>query len=372
MTQKEDFATGTASAAFGGITAVIDMPNTIPPIISKHALLEKLDTIRKKAYIDYGLYATATLYDSPEIDELIRLATGFKFYMTPPAGKQLSIVDWNTLTRMITKVRTAGKVVAVHAEDDATIRGASKLYPTDLDTHLATRPIVAEKLAVQKLINFVATTGIRPGVHIAHVSAKETVDLLRTNRNLINEGKITAEVTPHHLLLTTKCEKGTYAKVNPPLRRAPDRDALWTALNEGIITIIASDHAPHTIEEKEKEFVDAPSGMPGVETMLPLMLSCLKHHKLSLQRLIAAICETPAKLFNFNKGKIEVGYDADLIVVDLKLETPIKADALHSKCSWSIFEGMNAIFPKLVIVRGQQVVEQYNLVGTKGYGTYIK
>jgi dihydroorotase len=175
----------------------------------------------------------------------------------------------------------------------------------------------------------------------------------------------TKEVAPHHLLLDKRSKLGSYGKVNPPLRDKEDREAMFEAFRLMKIEVLASDHAPHTIEEKEQEFSDAPSGMPGVETSLPLMLALVKKDQLPLDVVIKAACERPAEIFGLNKGRIEVGRDADLIVVDGTSMRSITAKNLHSKCGWTPFENWEAIFPYVTFVRGVKIVEQGGLVGER-------
>jgi dihydroorotase len=199
----------------------------------------------------------------------------------------------------------------------------------------------------------------------------DQIDKIQNDRSSkVSRIKITTEVTPHHLLLNKDSDLGAFGKVNPPLRRIEDQTALWSAFNEGIIQLLASDHAPHTIDEKTCAFNEAPAGLPGVETMLPLMLSCHKHHKVPLNRLINSITTLPASLLQIPKGILAVGYDADLVVVDFYNETGIKTENLHSKCSWTPFEKMNAIFPILTVVRGKIIIKDGNLEADVGFGKF--
>ncbi|MCK4443529.1 MAG: amidohydrolase family protein, partial [Thermoplasmata archaeon] len=178
---------------------------------------------------------------------------------------------------------------------------------------------------------------------------------------LLDKPNITSEVTPHHLLLNVDSDLGGYGKANPPLRNKRDRIAMWEALVSGKIDVVASDHAPHTIEEKEEPFDHAPSGVPGVETSLPLMLAQVKKGNLPIERLVSAMMERPAEILGVNKGRIEVGTDADLIAVDMKSVSTIRADDLHSKCGWSPFERWEGIFPMVTVVRGEIVAREGEL-----------
>jgi dihydroorotase len=185
--------------------------------------------------------------------------------------------------------------------------------------------------------------------------------------------RVTSEVTPHHLLLNTKDYKkqGSYLKMNPPLRSQADNDALWQGLRTGTIDILASDHAPHLPEEKREDIWEAPAGVPGVETMLPLMLFAVKRNLLSLERLVDAMASRPARIFGLaGKGSIEIGKDADLVIVDPKSISQINADRLHSRAEWTPFRGLDAIFPQMTIVRGN-VVYDGDFLASPGYGRFL-
>ena len=358
---KEDFATGTMSAVYGGICCVLDMPNTKPPVTSLRAFSEKYSEIQKKSYIDYGLFATVN-FDSiektfKEIDRLSNVCIGFKIYMASTTG-DLTFKNPNMLKILLEKMQSKNKKVAIHAEDE-TILEKGKNIVKNLNEHLLSRPNIAEYSAIKKLKSYDLTEKL----HICHVTCGDSLELLK-------ESNFTSEVTPHHLFLHSDMDLGALGKVNPPLRHKNERLKLWQALNIGLIDILASDHAPHTIEEKE-DFSQAPSGIPGVETMYPLMLSMLKHQKINLPRLVNAISEKPAEIYKLKKGKIEKGFDADLIVIDMKNETIIKEKNLHSKCGWSPFKGFNSIFPKAVISSGKLILKDIDLYGEKGIGKII-
>jgi dihydroorotase len=361
FTHKEDFATGTAVAAFGGIGCVIDMPNTRPPTVSVPDIRAKTGIARKKAYVDFGLNAALT--PGSDVSEISKSATGFKLYlMASTAAEDIAVSDFTVAGKLLEKA-AGGKVpVSIHCEDEKLF---GKGTPRNTEQFLAKRPGRSESEPVRRIIS-----AIPPGLsaHICHVSSAETVEILRTAKK---KGTISCEVAPHHLLLNAKSGLGGgLGKVNPPLRAGADQAALWDALNDGTIDILASDHAPHTLAEK-KEFEDAPSGMPGVETMYPMMLPFAKKGKLPIGRLVNAISENPARLYGMNKGKLAPGMDADLIVVDMKKITEIRSDAMHSKCGWTPFEGREAVFPVLTMVRGEIIVSDSELVGKRGFGSYV-
>ena len=347
MTKKEDFGSGSLAAVHGGVTCVFDMPNTVPPTTTLSAMKEKKSLAGAKSLVDFGLYAGVR----PGIDVpgLAKEAIGFKLYMASTTG-ELLVSSLDQIKPELASIASAGKVLSVHAEDE---KLRHKEPEEDLDDHLRNRSNECETSAIKKIRE--AAKDCR--LHICHVSAKESVALVEGRRGL------TSEVTPHHLLLDKDGKTGPHAKVNPPLRKREDRHALFKALQSGVFDIIASDHAPHTIDEKKEDFEYAPGGMPGVETLLPLMLHMVDEKHLELPELVRRVCVRPAEIFGIHKGKIAEGYDADLMVVDFSDCMMIKADRLHSKCGWTAFEGMPGIFPKKVFVRGRLMVEHGEQVG---------
>ncbi|MDD5502350.1 MAG: dihydroorotase [Candidatus Thermoplasmatota archaeon] len=359
LTHKEDFATGTMSAAFGGISCVLDMPNTKPPAVTTEALAEKIEIAKRKACVDFGIYAGASAVGN--VEALAKKCTAFKLYMAESTGG-LNVPD-SEIEGICAKIAKTGKALSIHTEDEKTRK---KFEEKNLEDHLKSRSNICEAEAVKRVAALAPK--LKNEIHLAHISAKESIEYLKNKPK-----NLTAEVAPHHLFLNAGMDLRQYGKVNPPLRTKQDQSALWEALNLGIIDMLASDHAPHTIDEKEKEFNDAPSGMPGVETMYPLMLAASKVKRIEIARLANAISERPAQIFGFGerKGKIAVGYDADLIFVDFQNARKIKAEDLHSKCGWTAFEKFDAIFPESTMVRGKFVVENGSFVGAPGYGRYV-
>jgi len=348
MTRKEDFASGTISAAFGGVTCVFDMPNTKPPTLSLYDVEEKKALASRKAWTDFGLFGGCS--DSSDPARIASEVVGFKIFMSSTTGSVLLSED-ASIKRSFDFIRPFNKVVSVHAEDEHLITDDPEQSPKDHDRN---RPDQAEARAISRL----ASLGAANRVNVCHVTSRLGIEALaRTN--------FSAEAAPHHMLLDFNRSKTGYAKINPPLRRKADRESVLQAFTEGKIGILASDHAPHTIEEKEQEFGSAPSGVPGVETSFPLMMALARKEKFGLDTLIKAACEKPAQLFGLNKGAIEEGKDADLLVLDPRAVTPINARKLHSKCGWTPFEGYEAIFPQAVFLRGQLLVEDGGLVGER-------
>ncbi len=347
MTHKEDFASGSLAALHGGVTCVLDMPNTRPPTTTVSALREKKELASSRSLVDFGLFAG--VQPGVDIAGLAIEAVGFKLYMGGTTGDLLAH-PLGTVRREIETVASTRKVLAVHAEDESL---RNKDIEDSLDDHLKNRNNECETSAVRKIID--AAAGCR--LHICHVSAKETLPILS------KAADVSSEVTPHHFLLDRTNRLGTYGKVNPPLRRREDRQAMFQALKEGVFDVIASDHAPHTVDEKSEDFDYAPCGMPGVETMLPLLLHLVRDRHLALTSVVRMVCERPGEIHGLRKGRIEVGYDADLVVVDLMAGSEIKGDRLLTKCGWTAFEGMPAIFPRAVFVRGEQMMEGDSQVG---------
>jgi len=352
FTEKEDFFTGTLSAAFGGVSCALDMPNTQPFLYRYQNLGEKEHIASRKAVVDYGLIVGMR---NRILDEkALNRSPALKIFMAPTTGGIVNNLDDLALQYLLNIMMEYGKPVIFHAEEPSYMGDGAE----NLKEHLKSRPNISEAEAIRRLIK------TSKPLHIAHVSTKEGAEVLKNRA----EGQ-SSEVTAHHLLLTidSDFENEAYGKVNPPLRKREDRDALWNALRNGIIDMISSDHAPHTIEEKE-EFETAPSGIPGVETTLPLILAQVKNGNISFERAVEVLIENPAKRFCPQKGSIEVGKDADLIVIDMKSVTKIRAEDLHSKAGWTPFEGMEGIFPLSLYVRGNQVIKNGNFEGEKGFG----
>ncbi len=346
LTSKEDFSTGTLAAAFGGVGCVLDMPNTLPPSIGPRDLMEKKEAIARKAWTDYGLFAGCV--PGGKLDAMAPHVVGFKLFMGSSTGKLL-VTEEKDMLRVGQAAKASGKVLSVHAEDEGLIGKASE---HDLADHMRNRPYQAEVSAINKL----ARMDCR--INVCHVSSAAGLDALSAS-------PFTKEVAAHHMFLDRTNEKGAFAKVNPPLRTKDDRLALFQAFIAGKIDMLGSDHAPHTIEDKTQEFDSAPSGMPGVETQIPIMLALVKKGTLPLDVLVRAMAERPAEVFGLNKGKIEEGRDADLMVVDPRSMAGIKVNNLHSKCGWSLYEGYDAIFPYATLIRGVKVVEDGSIAGER-------
>jgi dihydroorotase len=328
-TQKEDFYTGSRAAAKGGVTTFIDMPNTNPSTTTLDALVQKRELARK-SIVNYGFYFGATPDNMAEINNAQNVA-GIKVFMGSSTGNLL-VTDEDALHRIF----SCGKLVTVHAEDENLIKENMQKYAgiNDPEIHSKIRSNEVAASAVRKAIEIARAHNTR--LHIAHVSTKEELALIKGQKN------ITCEVAPHHMFLDYGALKtmGNFAKMNPPLRSKEDVEAVWQAINYGTISIVATDHAPHLISEKKQDYLMAPSGVPGIETMLPLMMTAYNDGKITLDQLVRLCSEGPAMLFGIRgKGRIEQGYDADLTIVDLNKAETIKNAEIASKCGWTPFDG---------------------------------
>ncbi|MFH0816156.1 MAG: dihydroorotase [Methanobacteriota archaeon] len=344
--RKEDFFTGTMAAAFGGVSCVADMPNTVPMTSDAKSLREKHLLAGAKANVDYGLWGL--LATGSDFDVLRKGTVGFKFFMSETTGAAgTSFEAWPALAK------SAGpSLAAVHPEHPLEMESG---VSSDLEGHSKLRNPLAEARGIAE------AGALFANVHMCHVSSRRGLEALAKLKEGRGGGFLTAEVTPHHLFLNSRSELGAMVKVNPPLREKADQAALWEALASGAVDTVSSDHAPHTLEEKRVDFEDAPSGLPGVETGFPLMLKAVKDGRLTLARCVEACCTAPAKRLNANKGVIAVGYDADLVAVSMRDVVKIRDDDMHSKCGWTPYAGMEAIFPRMTMVRGQTIVRNGSL-----------
>jgi len=363
LTHKEDFSTGSMAAVFGGISCVFDMPNTVPQTTTVQNISDKITLASKESYVDFGVYAGITDSNIENIEELTKKCCAFKIYL----GGTINSLRFssNNLKEAFDRIKLANTPVLIHAEDDSCLI-KHNLKENTLVDHMNSHPAECEEVAVKNILKLSRDINIK--VHICHLSSIEGLNLLRNRPKNISCG-----VTPHHLLFSAQdnLKPQSHYKVNPPIRSNFDREALFDGLKNGLIDVLESDHAPHTFEEKDKEFNIVPSGLPGVETMFPLFLYMAKKEILSFERLVSSICEKPAELMNIPKGKIEVDRDADFIVVDLKKDCKIKSENLHSKCGWTPYEERLAIFPEYVFVRGEKLIEENEFLGAKGYGKFV-
>jgi dihydroorotase len=351
-TQKEDFFTGTKAAALGGVTAIIDMPNTRPSASNTTLLKKKIQAVKNKACVDFGLYGG--IGPESDIAGMAQYSTAFKTYLS---GDNDMYVPPDLWPNILTAVKETEKLLAIHAE----LRDCLDLTPShSLKEHADRRPIACEKAAVEEVLR--ANKNIGTPLHFCHVSSSTILDMVEGQRS------VTTGVTPHHMLLSYDHPflSPALGKVNPPLRSEGERQALQRKFIEGVPSLVESDHAPHKLDEKN-EFSSAPSGLPGVDTLLPLLLYQVKLKKVPLSLVHRMVCAAPAARFGLNKGHIAPGKDADLIVVDFH-DQPI---ASHSKCGWTPYEGMMGVYPTHVFLRGRPIVDQGMFIGTAGQGELI-
>lgn len=361
LTHKEDLATGTACAVLGGVTSIFEMPNTAPPTVSAQTLADKVARAAGRAFCDFAFYAAA---DGANTAELAALEAspgccGIKVFMGSSTGSLL-VSDDQAIRAVLKATR---RRVAFHSEDDARLEERKARYAIRgrPESHPAWRDTEAALFSTRRLVALAAETNRL--VHVLHVTTAQELDLLAKHRE-----RATVEVTPQHLTLTApECydELGTRAQMNPPIREVSHRDALWRAVAQGTVDIIGSDHAPHTLEEKARPYPDSPSGLPGVQTLLPLLLDHVAQGRLTLPHLVDLTSTNPARIFGIEgKGRIEVGADADLALVDLNRRQVITKDWLRSRCGWSPFEGREVQgWPVATVLRGQLVMRDGELIG---------
>jgi dihydroorotase len=408
MTKKEDWTSGSRAALAGGVTTVLDMPNTVPPTIDEASLEQKRELVAKKALINYGFFVGATAQNLAEVKKLKNIA-GVKIYMGSSTGNLL-IKDKKILESFMSEcsetgppvserraptpnvpalggpfrkgrvdppkhaplVAHSGKLLVIHAEKDDCISKNQVRYGTGDDPAIHSR-IREPKCAYEAVKEVLGLLKKYPKarVHFAHVTTAAELKLISDFKKSEPDlaPNVTVEVTPHHLFLTERDYEtyGNLVKVNPPLRSLKDSNALWQGIQNGVVDIVATDHAPHLLEEKKLPYPEAPAGVPGVQTVLPLLLHAVNKGRLSLEELAQLTSAMPAKLFGLkNKGKIEEGYDADLTVVDLDLEEKVCHHYLWTKCQWSPFHGwVLKGWPVMTLVGGELMYEWREKFGRK-------
>src|SRR3989338_1588645 len=330
---KEDWRSGSEAALAGGITTVFYMPNNKVPITSKKLLDQKRDKVSSKALVDFELYISV---NNSNVDEINENKIKFvKLYYGHTTGDN-KVYDAGDIFKRISK----DIVIVVHAEDNRVMEENRKKFDvSEKRYHSLVRDNKAEYTAVKDLIGFAERYGNK--LHITHVSCKESAEMIENAKK--RGGKVTCDTCPHYLFLDDSLydKIGNRAKVNPALKSGEDREALWKYLNDGTIDCVCSDHAPHTLEEKNRDYENCPSGFPGVETTLPLMLTAVNEGKIKLEDFIQKMTTAPAKIFGLErKGQLKEGFDADVVIIDLNKEGVISGKKLQTKVKWSPFEGM--------------------------------
>jgi len=343
----ESIATGTIAAALGGIGLVGEMPNTDPPVIDLDRLDEKEARVRGRAAVDVLLFALPTEVRS--VRALARRAGGFKLFLSPTTGVGDGPSD-EQLAQLLTEIARHDLPLSAHAEDPR--RFVTEPPAQDPPGWDRTRPVAAEAAAVRELLGGPA----RLRLHVAHATSPGVIAAVR-------DRGVSCEVTPHHLLLSSASGRDARFKVNPPLRDEATRAALWSEFAAGRVPVLASDHAPHSLEGKSRRFDLAPSGVPGVQTGLPLLLARVAVGELALDVLIRAACDRPARLLGQPLGRLSPGHRADLLVVDFRRRERLRAERLRSPCGWSPFEGFEAVFPLEHWREGERIVDGGEYVG---------
>ena len=350
LEHKEDLASGSRSAVLGGVTAVFEMPNTKPLTTSETTLADKVARARGRMHCDFAFFVGATRDNVDALPELeLRPgAAGIKVFMGSSTG-DLLVDDEQTLARILAKIR---RRAAFHSEDEARLKERMALQRQgDPSSHSEWRDAEAAVVSTRRLLRLAAQAGKR--VHVLHVSTAEEMTLLASHKDIAS-----VEVTPQHLTLATPDayeELGTRAQMNPPLRDRVHQARLWWGLDQGVVDVLGSDHAPHTLEEKARGYPATPSGMPGVQTLVPVMLDHVNKGRLSLARFVDLTSAGPQRIFGIaGKGRIALGYDADLTVVDLGRERVIDEDWIGSKAGWTPFAGRKVKgWPVGTVVRGR-------------------
>ena len=370
LEHKEDLASGTAAAALGGVTAVFEMPNTRPSTTTAELLADKLARASGRTWTDHAFFIGGCGENAEQLGDLERLpgCSGTKIFMGSSTGSLL-VEDDATLSRVLSAIR---RRMSVHSEDEARLRSRRGLIPAQGATphlHPEWRDVETAVSSTRRLLALALKH--RKRVHVLHISTAEELDLLRERRDVA-----TVEVLANHLTLAAPdCydRLGTYAVQNPPIRDARHRTALWAAIADGTIDVLATDHAPHTRAEKDVGYPASPSGMPGAQTLVGIMLDHVNAGRLSLERFIDLTSAGPQRVFNIaGKGRLACGYDGDLTIVDLKRAHVISDAEQASKVGWTPFAGMTVTgWPVATVIRGQVVMRDGQLIG-KPVGRPVK
>ena len=359
-TNAEDLHSGSRAAIVGGITGVFEMPNTNPPTTNKFEFQNKLNIAKNRMYCNYAFYFGASPNNQDEISKIKNLegCCGVKLFAGSSTGTLLVHKEDD-----IEKVfKNTPKVVAVHSEDEEILNLRKRFIKKgDVKSHPIWRNEECAISSTRKIVKIAKR--LNKKAHILHVSTKEEVDFLSQNK-----GNITFEITPQHLTIyAPECYEriGTYAQMNPPIRDKSHYDRLWYAIKNNYNDTLGSDHAPHLKENKDKAYPDSPSGMPGVQTILPIMLNHLNEKKITLEQIVNFMCENPVKIFGIkNKGFIKENFDADLTIVDLNKYIEIKNEKIESKCKWSPFHKYKFKgSPICTIVNGEIKMKDGEIIG---------
>src|SRR5215831_1979518 len=350
LEHKEDLETGSCSAVMGGVTAVFEMPNTNPLTVTEATFTDKIKRGRHRMHCDFAFFIGGTRENVQDLPELERApgCAGVKVFIGSSTGALL-VEDDESLRRLFQVIR---RRAAFYAEDEYRLNERKDLrVKGDPRSHPLWRDETAALMATQRLVKLARETGKR--IHVLHISTRQEIEFLRDHKDIAS-----CEATPHHLTMTApECYErlGTLAQMNPPVRSADHREGIWRGVERGIVDVLGSDHAPHTLEEKAKAYPASPSGMTGVQTLVPVMLDHVNAGRLSLARFVDLTSAGPQRIFGIaGKGRTAVGYDADLTVVDLKAQRVVEDEWIGSKCGWTPFAGRKVKgWPVGTVVRGR-------------------
>ena len=352
LTHKEDLSSASAACAKGGVTTYLEMPNTRPATTTCARLEAKLALAAEESLVNYGFYIGATPNNLVELQRAVR-TPGIKIFIGSSTG-DLLVDDQEALERIFAETRLP---ITAHCEDENTVRANAKRYreSTNVADHSRIRDRRAAVIATRRALDLARRHQHR--FHLLHISTAEEVDLLKDHQHLL-----TGEVCHHHLLLSTSDypRLGTLLQTNPSVKTARDNRALWQGLRAGDVQVIATDHAPHTLAEKHQAYPQSPSGMPNVENGLAIMLNEVHQGRCTLEQVVAWMCAGPARVWDVvDKGRIEVGYDADLVLVDIGRKHRVRNENQWTKCGWSAWHGMELVgLPVRTWVMGHEVYRE--------------
>ena len=352
LEHKEDLESGSRAAVLGGVTAVFEMPNTTPLTTSEEALADKVSRARHRMHCDFAFWVGGTRENAGIVGELERLpgAAGIKVFMGSSTG-DLLVEDDEGVAAVLRNTR---RRAAFHSEDEFRLRDRADLrVHDDPSSHPVWRDEVAALMCTERLVRIARETSAR--IHVLHISTAEEIGFLQQHKDVA-----TAEATPHHLTLTAGDYErlGTLIQMNPPVRAPHHRDGIWRGVEQGVIDVLGSDHAPHTLEEKAKPYPASPSGMTGVQTLVPIMLDHVNAGKLTLERFVDLSSHGPNRLFGIaRKGRIAAGYDADFTIVDMKRVETLRNEQAGSKAGWTPYDGKQVTgWPVGTVIRGARVM----------------
>ena len=352
-TDREDLESGSRAAVLGGVTSVFEMPNTNPPTSNLIEFDKKLNLAKNRMHCNYAFYFGATPENVDQLSKLkgLKGCCGVKLFAGSSTGKLL-VDKEDDIEKVISQ---SDRIVSIHSEDEAILNLRKKFIKEgDVHSHLEWRNTECAVSSTRRVVKIAERYNKQ--IHVLHVTTKDEVDFLAMHKK-----NVTFEITPQHLTLyAPDCydKLGTFAQMNPPIRKKEHYDRLWVAVKNSVVDVLGSDHAPHSKEDKKKKYPASPSGMPGVQTILPIMLNHVNNEKLSLGQLIKLMCENPCKIFGIkNKGYIKKDFDADLTIVDMNKEQTIKDEMIASKCGWTPFNNFTIKgFPIATIINGKIVM----------------